>query len=141
MKLRFVGMALSLIAMIAVAGCGKPAPGPEVPRPDSILDPVVLFSQNCAGCHGADGQKGPAMALSDQVYLAIVDDDSLRTTISKGRRSTAMSAFAQKEGGMLTDEQINAIVRGIRERWSKPDALGGDVAPSYAAKTPGDAAH
>lgn len=143
MKLRLLGMALSLVAMIGITACsqlsGKPAPGPEVPRPDSILDPVVLFNQNCAGCHGADGQKGPAMALSDPVYLAIVDDDTLRTTASKGRQGTAMSAFAQKEGGMLTDEQINAIVRGIRERWSKPDALAGVTAPSYAAKTAGDA--
>src|SRR5271157_5666842 len=140
MKRRFAVLVLLLAAVVALAGCsasGKPAPGPEVPRPDSILDPVVLYSQNCAGCHGAEGRKGPAMDLSDPVYLAIVDDDTLRSTISKGRPGTAMSAFAQKEGGMLTDEQVNAIIRGIRERWSKPNALAGVVAPPYAAKEPG----
>jgi len=128
--------------LLALAGCstlpGKPQPGPEVPRPDSVMDPVVLYSQNCAGCHGAEGKNGAAMALSDPVYLAIVDDDTLRTTISKGRPGTAMSAFAQKEGGMLTDEQINSIIRGIRQRWSKPDVLSGIAAPPYAAKTPGN---
>ena len=36
-----------------------------------------------------------------------------------------MSAFAQKEGGMLTDQQINAIIHGIRERWSQPNVLRG----------------
>jgi len=141
MTLRFEVLALSLAAILASSACtvsGKPAPGPEVPRPDSILDPVVLYSQNCAGCHGAEGQKGPAMALSDPVYLAIVDDDTVRSTVSKGRPGTAMSAFAQKEGGMLTDEQINAIIRGIRERWSKPNALAGVSAPPYAAKAPGN---
>src|SRR5271169_5227009 len=130
-----------LVTVLVLTACtvnGKPAPGPEVPRPDSILDPVVLYRQNCAGCHGAEGQKGPAMALSDPVYLAIVDDDTLRSTVSKGRPGTAMSAFAQKEGGMLTDEQINAIIRGIRERWSKPNALAGVSAPPYAAKAPGN---
>jgi len=106
-----------------------------------VLDPVVLFNQNCSGCHGADGKNGPAMMLSDPVYLAIVDDDTLRSTVSKGRPGTAMSAFAQKEGGMLTDDQINAIIRGIRERWSKPNALGGEAAPPYAAKSAGNAAH
>src|SRR5271166_5310028 len=144
MKRRFAVLVLLLAAVVALAGCsasGKPAPGPEVPRPDSILDPVVLYSQNCAGCHGAEGRKGPAMRVSDPVYLAIVDDDTLRSTISKGRAGTAMSAFAQKEGGMLTDEQVNSIVRGIRERWSKPNALGGDTAPPYAARIPGDASH
>ncbi|MGA9565106.1 MAG: c-type cytochrome [Candidatus Korobacteraceae bacterium] len=142
MSLRRSGVAITLLAVAWLVGCshlpGKPAPGPEVPRPDSVLDPVVLFNQNCSGCHGADGKSGPAMMLSDPVYLAIVDDDTLRSTISKGRPGTAMSAFSQKEGGMLTDEQVNAIVHGIRERWSKPNALGGDVAPPYAAKTSGD---
>ena len=144
MTLRPSVVALLLFVLWCLAACthlpGKPAPGPQVPRPDSVLDPVVLFNQNCSGCHGADGKNGPAMMLSDPVYLAIVDDDTLRSTISKGRPGTAMSAFAQKEGGMLTDDQINALIRGIRERWSRPNALAGDVAPPYAAKSVGDAA-
>jgi mono/diheme cytochrome c family protein len=134
---------LAVVAILQLAACsrlsGKPAPGPEVPRPDSILDPVVLYRQNCGGCHGSDGRKGPAMDLSDPVYLAIVDDDTLRSTISKGRPGTGMSAFAQKEGGMLTDEQVNAIIRGIRERWGKANALAGVAVPSYAAKEQGNA--
>jgi mono/diheme cytochrome c family protein len=142
MTLRQALLAGTIAAILGLAACshmsGKPAPGPEVPRPDSILDPVVLYSQNCAGCHGMEGQKGPAMALGDPVYLAIVDDDALRTTISKGRPGTAMSAFAQKDGGMLTDEQITAIIHGIRQRWSKPDALAGATAPPYASMDPGN---
>ena len=144
MRARASLLVASLLASAVLASCsrfpGKPGPGPEVPRPDSVLDPVALFSQNCQGCHGADGKNGPAMMLSDPVYLALADDETLRTVISKGRPGTAMSAFAQKEGGMLTDEQVNAIIRGIRERWSKPNALGGDAAPPYAAKSAGDAA-
>ena len=133
MRRRFLSSGLLLIGLLALASCsslpGKPAPGPEVPRPDSVLNPVVLYSANCAGCHGAEGKYGPAMALSDPVYLAIVDDDTLRSTISKGRPGTAMSAFAQKEGGMLTDEQINSIIRGIRERWGRPDATAAVTTP------------
>ncbi len=127
--------------LLVLTGCtlrGKPGPGPEVPRPDSVLDPVVLYRENCAACHGAEGKHGAAMTLADPVYLAIVDDDTLRTTISKGREGTAMSAFAQKEGGMLTDQQISAIIHGIRERWSQPNVLTGVVAPPYAAKAAGN---
>jgi len=142
MTRRLTWMGVLLAAACGFSACsrlsGKPAPGPEVPRPESVLDPIVLYSQNCAGCHGAEGRKGPAMDLSDPVYLAIVDDDTLRTTISKGRAGTAMSAFAQKEGGMLTDEQVNSIIHGIRERWSKPNVLVNVAVPVYAANTSGN---
>lgn len=128
--------------LLATCACsslrGRPQPGPEVPRPDSVLNPVVLYAANCAGCHGAAGKYGPAMNLSDPVYLAIVDDNTLRETISKGRPGTAMSAFSQKAGGMLTNEQINAIIRGIRDRWGNPSTLAGVATPSYAATAPGN---
>ena len=83
---------------------GKPTPSDIVRRPTDILDPVALYNQNCAGCHGADGKLGPAPPIGDPVYLAVVDDDALRNAISKGRPGTAMSAFAQSEGGMLTEQ-------------------------------------
>ena len=131
-----------LATLFAIGGCGrlpgKPAPGPEVPRPDSVLDPVVLYSANCAGCHGAEGIHGPAMALADPMYLTIADDSTLRSTIAKGRPGTAMSAFSQKEGGLLTDAQIESIVRGIRERWGSSGRMAGVTTPPYAAQTDGN---
>jgi mono/diheme cytochrome c family protein len=95
------------------------------------LDPKLLFARNCSGCHGAEGKEGPALDLSNPVYLALVDDDALRTTISQGRPGTAMAAFARHAGGMLTDEQINSIVSGIRERWGQQGALPGRNTPPY----------
>jgi len=134
---------LLLGVLWAVGGCGrlpgKPAPGPEVPRPESVLDPVVLYGANCAGCHGADGTHGPAMALADPLYLAIADDSTLRSTIAKGRPGTAMSAFSQTEGGILTDEQIDSIVRGLRDRWGNTGRMAGVTTPPYHATAPGDA--
>jgi mono/diheme cytochrome c family protein len=142
MSLRSVTVGTFALVLSLTTACrlpGKPAPGPEVPRPDSILDSKVLYSQNCAGCHGANGTHGAAPALGDPVYLALVSDDTLRSVASKGRHGTAMSAFAQKEGGMLTDAQVDAIVQGIREQWSNPSALTGVTLPPYAATSPGDA--
>jgi len=132
---------MALATLLAAGGCarlpGKPAPGAEVPRPDSVLDPVVLYSANCAGCHGKDGKHGPAMALSDPVYLAIADNETLRSTIANGRTGTAMSAFSQKQGGTLTDDQIESIVHGIRDRWGGSARLGA-APPSYAATVSGN---
>jgi len=143
MKIRLTVAALAL-AMSATVGCqlpGKPPPGPEVPNPDTILDSKVLYSQNCAGCHGADGKHGAAVSIGDPVYLAIATDDTMKSVVSKGRPGTAMSAFAQKEGGMLTDAQVAAIVHGIRERWGNPSAVAGVTPPPYAATAAGDAQH
>jgi mono/diheme cytochrome c family protein len=131
-----------LAVLFAFGACGrlpgKPALGAEVPRPDSILDPVTLYSANCAGCHGADGTHGPALALADPLYLTIADDDTLRSTIANGRPGTAMSAFSQTQGGMLTDEQIASIVRGIRERWGSAGRTAGVTTPPYEAAAHGD---
>jgi mono/diheme cytochrome c family protein len=143
MKARITfGFMLGLFVLL-LARCsrvsGKPAPDSEVPRPNEILDSKLLFAQNCAGCHGTEGKEGPALDLSNPVYLALVDDDALRTTISQGRPGTAMSAFAQHAGGMLTGEQINSIVSGIRERWGQHGALSGTKAPPYAAVLRGNA--
>jgi len=141
--MRALALVHVLAVLCAIGGCGrlpgKPAPGPEVPRPDSILDPVVLYGTNCAGCHGATGAHGPAMALADPLYLTIADDNTLRTTIAKGRPGTAMSAFSRNEGGLLTDAQIESIVRGIRERWGSSAQMAGVTTPPYAATTDGNA--
>ena len=142
MKVRPVLFTAFAVASLALSGCnlpGRPTPTEIVKRPTDILDPVVLYKQNCAGCHGEEGQLGPAPPIGDPLYLAIVDDDELRNTISKGRAGTAMSAFAQGEGGMLTSKQVDTIVTGIRQRWTRSHVLAAGTAPPYAAKSEGDA--
>lgn len=119
-----------------LAGCsslpGKPAPGPEVPRPESVLSAQVLYAENCAGCHGADGLHGAATPLGSPVYQAWVDDASLRRVIAQGEAGTMMPPFAKGAGGDLTDQQIDALVAGMRADWHHGDALAGATPPPYA---------
>ncbi len=130
-----------IVLLLAVAACnnlpGRPGPGPGVIRPEKVLDFTTLYQQNCSGCHGADGKGGAAIALANPVYLAIADDVTIRRTTAKGVRGTQMPPFAQSEGGMLTDTQINALVSGIRS-WARPDALRAIEVPPYAAEAPGN---
>lgn len=142
--IRHFGFVVCLAASLAVAGCanapGKPPAGPEVPTPDSILDFATLFTQNCSGCHGAEGKGGAAIAINDPVVLAIVDDATMRNIVANGIKNTSMPAFAQSAGGMLTGKQVDAIVSGIRSNWhgAAMTSLSGPV-PPYASSTPGDA--
>jgi cytochrome c oxidase cbb3-type subunit 3 len=128
---------LSFAAAIALSSCDAPGrrSAEAVPiRPAEVADFAVLFSQNCSGCHGKDGQGALTVGIGRPVYLAIVDDATIRGTIESGRRGTPMPAFAQKAGGMLTHAQIESLVRGIRN-WAKPVK---ENPPAYVSSGPGD---
>jgi mono/diheme cytochrome c family protein len=106
--------------------------------PAAVLDFSFLYSRNCAGCHGPNGDGGAAIGLADPVYLALADDATIRRITADGIHGTAMPAFAQQSGGMLTDDQINVLITGIRSRWAQADPLRGADLPPYRALSPGD---
>jgi cytochrome c oxidase cbb3-type subunit 3 len=133
----------ALILLVTLASCGSTdhrVAEPRVIRPSEVTDFRVLYKQNCSGCHGTDGQGALAVAIGSPTYLAIADSATIRRVIEGGRAGTAMPAFAQNAGGMLTGAQIDSLVRGMGERWAKPTALDSDKPPAYAASQPGAAA-
>jgi len=124
-----------------LAGCdslpGRPTQAELPLRPTNVTDFAALYGENCAGCHGADGKSGAAIAMNNPVYLAIVDDASMRRVIVGGVSGTAMPPFAQSAGGDLTDHQIDLLIAGIRKTWTGvPDAA--PDAPPYFSSAPGD---
>ena len=126
-----------LLSVTFLTGCSTRLPGQptEAERwraPNEITDFNQLYTQNCAGCHGAGGKLGAARSLNDALYLAFVTDDALRQAISKGRDGTNMPAFSEQAGGHLTDQQIELIVTGMRTHWSKPDDFKGIELPRYS---------
>ncbi|MFZ0335418.1 MAG: c-type cytochrome [Candidatus Acidiferrales bacterium] len=135
---------LSLVVMMATSmvACnnlpGRPAPASNVLRPSQQTDFATLYAQNCAACHGARGEGGAAIALADPIYLATVSDKVLRSVTSNGIPGTPMPAFAQSSGGMLTSQQVAALVDGIRA-WARPATLNSAHPPPYAADVPGEA--
>jgi cytochrome c oxidase cbb3-type subunit III len=132
---------LSLSAVLAISSCGiagRRSADLPVMAPAQVANFQVLYAQNCAGCHGPNGQGGLAVGLADPVYLTIADDATIRRVTAEGVPGTGMPAFAQHSGGMLTDDQIDSIVLGIRTRWSKADALRDANPPPYAAQGSGD---
>ena len=135
--LRLFAPLAGLVCAACSASPGRPGPNSRVIPPNRIMDFKILYAQNCTGCHDRDGKGGAAISLSNPVFLAIADDAAIRRAAANGVAGTPMPAFAQSAGGMLTDEQINAVVGGIRS-WAKPAVTGGDMPPPYTASAPGD---
>jgi cytochrome c oxidase cbb3-type subunit 3 len=136
-------MPLITVAVLATACKGfpeQPLQGAMVVPPDTTADFNALYAVNCAGCHGADGKGDAARGLADPVFLRIADGATLRRVTAGGVPGTAMPAFAKTAGGPLSDEQIDALVRGMRARW----AVGGSASdvnpPPYSSSTGGDPA-
>jgi mono/diheme cytochrome c family protein len=133
--------AFCVAAMLAVTSCdahGRQAVETAAIRPADIADFRVLYSKNCSGCHGTNGQGALTVGIGRPVYLAIADDALIRKTIEEGRPGTPMPAFAQTAGGMLTNAQIDILVHGIRS-WANPGAFANVKLPAYAASQPGEA--
>jgi len=93
---------------------GKPRPKERWKPSTEIKNFGRLFSENCSACHGANGRQGAAQPLNDPLYLALVNDDLLRRITANGVPGTLMPAFAEKAGGILTGDQIEVLVAGMR---------------------------
>lgn len=117
--------------LLSTLGCdslpGRPSEADRYVHPDQVVDFETLYAQTCSGCHGEQGTLGPARALRDPLYLALASPGVLKRTIATGVAGTPMPAFARAEGGTLTDAQIDALVKGLREHWG--GATQGDLPP------------
>jgi len=143
MRTRAAATLTALVFAALLAGCdGAPGyPKGESVPPSQVTDFHALYATNCQACHGANGEGGPAIDLANPEYQALVDDASLKKWISGGMPGTQMPAFAQSAGGMLTDQQIGAIITGMRSEWRKPGTFPGLTPPPYAQPDGGNAGH
>jgi mono/diheme cytochrome c family protein len=137
--------ALAVLGLVMLAACstpdGEPQTNSEPVAPSQVSDFDTLYAQNCAGCHGTEGRGGASIALANPVYLAIIDETTMRNIVAGGVRGTSMPAFVQSAGGMLTQQQIEVITSGIFSRWGREQVLDGANPPSYAAKAAGSVDH
>lgn len=89
-----------------------PTPRPQIePLPGVTGDPnqgAILYDQNCAVCHGANGQGRIGANLSN-AFPSIRPDLSIKNIIVNGVSGSQMPAWGQSNGGPLTDQQINDI--------------------------------
>jgi len=73
---------------------------------------VSVYAEHCGACHGDGLQGGQAKSLLDDEWKYGGDDASLGASIRDGRPDAGMPPF----GGMMSDQEIRALVIFIRER-------------------------
>ncbi|HTA30602.1 MAG TPA: c-type cytochrome [Candidatus Cybelea sp.] len=142
MRASFSSLSVCLAVLTLGTGChppGQPTDADVELKPAEVRDFASLYTLNCAGCHGADGEGNAALGLANPVYLAIASDAIIRRAIASGVRGSLMPAFAKSAGGTLTDEQIEILVSEMRKRWAKPNEMLGTSPPPYAGEEPSNA--
>jgi cytochrome c553 len=84
------------------------------------------FAEFCAHCHGADGKgaKNAPGSIVDPSYLALVSDQSLRSTIIAGRPDQGMPDWRSDISGpgsrAMTDQEITDIVAWLAAQRTGP---------------------
>ncbi len=89
----------------------------ETQRQELAENGSALYEKYCSMCHGPDGNgylADEANALSNPDFLKSASDDYIIQGILRGRPGTPMSAWAKDKGGILTDEDAEAILAFIR---------------------------
>jgi mono/diheme cytochrome c family protein len=107
---------LLIVLAVSAAGCdlpGRPDPADRPVPANEVVKFSVLYGENCAGCHGANGTLGPAPPLNDPLFRAIISEEELEKVLTEGREKALMPAFAEENGGPLTAAQIQVLVKEI----------------------------
>jgi mono/diheme cytochrome c family protein len=75
----------------------------------------AIYSRQCAGCHGAEGNGAIGPSLVSDEFLRLVDDRYLYKALVEGRPSTAMPAWKQ-----LAAADIGALIAHLRSYQNGP---------------------
>ena len=117
-------MAICIVSTLAASACSGSAGGTTgrspLPTGAAASDPQLLlgrtvFSENCARCHGRTGQGGIGPSFNDGTLLKVFPTATQQIEFVK-KGEGAMPAW----GGVLTEAQLEAVVRYEREVLSKP---------------------
>jgi cbb3-type cytochrome c oxidase subunit III len=91
-----------------------------LPGGETLASGLTLYVENCASCHGANGEGSTrSPALNDETLRAQYTDDDLTRIIEQGVPGTLMAGWSRA----LTGTEIADLVTLVR-RWDEIDAAG-----------------
>ncbi|KFL37737.1 c-type cytochrome [Arenimonas donghaensis] len=96
-----------------------------------------VYEENCASCHGDEGQGVTGTALGNPTMLATTPDPFLRHAIEHGRDGTPMAGFADTLSSAQMDD-VTAFLRSRATGWkAEPRPLVPPPALADAVLNPG----
>ena len=83
------------------------APPYQAPAAGAAQRGAEVFGDHCGSCHGADGRGGQgAGSVVDAAFLALVSDESLRTTIIAGRPDLGSPDWRGTQGKPMSAQDV-----------------------------------
>ncbi len=103
---------LGLAALALTPGLASATSHAQTPPADPGVSGERLYAENCAVCHGLQGQ-GRVGATLAKDWPSIRPDLTVKTIIENGVPGSVMPAWSQAKGGPLTPAEINALTQYI----------------------------
>lgn len=91
----------------------------SLPDGESLATGLTLYAENCASCHGVNGEGTTLAPPLNTLEIQATDGFELARIIGEGVPGTLMAGW----GNALSDAEINSLV-SILQRWGELDALG-----------------
>lgn len=88
----------------------------------------IIYRNECAVCHGEQGNRLPGVSLGSQDYLQQLGDAGIKRAIEEGKG--LMPAWGRSHEGPLSDEQIDMVINFL-----KSEARAGEVPATPKAAT------
>ena len=109
-RLRITGLVVLIGLAVSILGFARAAA--QSADPAQVEQGARLYVENCAVCHGADGQ-GRVGATLAKNWPSIRPDLTIREVIEKGVSGSPMPAWGEANGGPLSEADIDALVAYI----------------------------
>lgn len=101
---------------------GLNAPSYKADKPGDPAHGQAVYTNACARCHGVADHPGQAGSILDGSFLALVSDQTIRTTVIAGRPDLGMPDWrALVKGQPLSNQDVDDVVAWvISQRSQRP---------------------
>jgi mono/diheme cytochrome c family protein len=84
---------------------------------NAVSDTVLgarLYRQDCAICHGQDGEGSSGPALANQIFLRTIEPGFIERMLTTGRADTAMGSYRAYDS--IETASITAFIKSLRKK-------------------------